>query len=149
MAVSPRQAQIAANAQPLDKQFAGLNKGAPGGDWGGAYTRYMAVHPLSDPDAVFSAVEQALSNAEAGIGALPKTIAAAVAAVGKATGQITKGTGKGLELPSFLSFLSGLTSRDLWVRIAKVVIGAAMIMIGVAELAGSSKALSNVKVIPV
>jgi hypothetical protein len=40
-------------------------------------------------------------------------------------------------------------TRDLAVRVVKVVIGAAMIIIGLAQLSGASKIASNVKVLPV
>jgi len=134
MPVSRRQAQINANAITLDKQFAGLNRGRIGGGWGGDYIRYMAFHPNLDPNEVFYAVETALRNAELGLAAIPKTIGEAVGAVGKGTGQIVKGTGEGLKFANPLQFLSLLTSRNLWFRVAEVTIGGTLVAVAVAHI---------------
>lgn len=52
-------------------------------------------------------------------------------------------------LTGVTQFLSNLTQRDFWVRVAKVIIGGAMVIVGLAQLSGAGKALSNVKVLPV
>lgn len=45
---------------------------------------------------------------------------------------------------SFLHFLDNLTSRALWVRIAKVTIGVVMILTGINKLTGASNAIDKV-----
>jgi hypothetical protein len=138
VAMSERQAQIAANAQTLDKQFQGLNKDAPGGDWGGAYIRYMAFHPSSDPDAVFNAVETALAGAEKQLNAVPKGIGEAVGAVGHTVGStIPVGIAKGADV------LGGLNLGSLMVRIGEVLLGIVLIGVGIAKLTGASNVIST------
>lgn len=141
MPISDRQAQIIANAQSLDKQFQGMNKGAPGGDWGGAYIKYMALHPTLSPDAVFNAVENRLALVEKGLAAFPKTIGEAVGAVGTATGQIGKGTVKGLNIPQ--DVLGGLNLGNLLLRVGEVLLGIVLLGVGIAKLTGADNAIAK------
>lgn len=56
-------------------------------------------------------------------------------------------------ITSVPQFLQGLTSGNLWIRVAKVVIGGTLILVGVAKLTGASsaitKAAGKIPVIPV
>lgn len=45
---------------------------------------------------------------------------------------------------SFLQFLDNLTSRALWVRIAKVTIGMVMVLTGINKLTGASNVIDKV-----
>lgn len=63
-------------------------------------------------------------------------------APGGVANLLTNGAGNLLGLPQLHNL------RDLMVRSAKVVIGAALIIIGVAQLSGASKAISSIKVVP-
>lgn len=74
------------------------------------------------------------------------------------TGSITPPAGTPLlggqkipnPLTSVTQFLGELTSRGLWVRIMKVLIGGVMIIVGLAQLTGAGKIASNLpKVVPV
>jgi hypothetical protein len=47
-------------------------------------------------------------------------------------------------LPSLTSLLSALTSANTWIRVAKVVVGGALVLIGVAHMTGASGAVSTV-----
>lgn len=47
-------------------------------------------------------------------------------------------------LSSLDSFLAALTSQTLWIRVAKVVIGGALLIVGVAKLTGADKAVGGV-----
>ena len=53
------------------------------------------------------------------------------------TGTATKaGASAGNAITSVTQFLQGLTSASLWIRVAKIVVGGALVIVGVAHLTG-------------
>jgi hypothetical protein len=100
----------------------------------------MASHPTLAPDAVFDDFENLLQSGTAELHAVPKAIESAVDGVVKAQKQIVAGTGAGLSLPSWAAglanFLKDITQRDTWIRILKIGLGGAMMLIGVMHLSG-------------
>jgi hypothetical protein len=47
-------------------------------------------------------------------------------------------------ITSVENFLTGLTSANLWIRAAKIVIGGALLIVGVAHMTGADKAAGGV-----
>jgi hypothetical protein len=73
-------------------------------------------------------------------------IGGSVTAAGDATGDIATGTVKGLD--QFLSnplfgFLTIFTNGELWIRVAKVVIGGIVLIVGLAHMSGASNAIAS------
>jgi hypothetical protein len=71
---------------------------------------------------------------------LGQDIAAVATGTGKVTAEAAKAATTALNpFSSVLGFLQGLTSAALWTRVAKVVIGGALLLIGAAKLTGIDK----------
>jgi len=86
------------------------------------------------------------NNVAQATGATGQIIQADVTGIGKGISQFNTTLG-GLPAAaagafSSLSFLQGLTSATLWIRVAKVVIGGAMLLIGLAKLTGADKTVA-------
>jgi hypothetical protein len=47
-------------------------------------------------------------------------------------------------ISSVADFLQGLTSANLWIRVAKIVVGGAILLIGLAKITGADKAIGGV-----
>jgi hypothetical protein len=59
---------------------------------------------------------------------------------GAITGEKT-GTAVGNSINSVSQFLTGLTSGNLWIRVAKVAIGGVILVVGIAKLTGIEKGI--------
>jgi hypothetical protein len=74
-----------------------------------------------------------------------------IGATGTAVGSVATGVATGLPSweGSLGSFLGDLTSASTWIRVAKVIVGGAMLLVGIAKLTGASGiAASAVKIAP-
>lgn len=125
-----RDQQIAEWAAYLDAQ-------APGHGYGASFTAYAQAHPRTGT--VLQLVEGWYLTA-AGRG-LAASVGQALGQEGKVTQAAGAGAAAGLDnvartltVPGFLGFL---TSRTLIVRIVKVIVGGALVIIGLAELTGA------------
>lgn len=79
---------------------------------------------------------------------LSSGFASAVGAGADESEQLTQDTASGLEsasyLPSFeAGILGALTSKNTWIRVAKVVIGGALLIIGLAHITGADNVIAN------
>lgn len=88
-------------------------------------------HPLyayySNPAAVKQSISGAFSQA---FGSIAQNLALAPAKAGQAIEGLAKGLA-GIQVPGFLA---ALTSKQLWLRVAEVVIGLLLLGVGVAKL---------------
>lgn len=133
----PYAAAVASYAAELDARY-------PGQGYGAAYEAFAEAHPSLSATAAGDA--WALSLGLAGLG---QGLSAGVGAVGTAQGQIAQGAGQGAiqvyKSVPLASFLGELTNRAFIIRALKVIIGAALVITGIAQISGVSK----LKVIPV
>lgn len=83
-----------------------------------AYNNYMQAHTSDDPDAVY----QVIIDGYAQLGGVPKTIEQAIAASGRAVGQIASGVGAGAaaivngplgDITNWISSLGGMIASGL------------------------------------
>lgn len=129
-----RAQQVAAYAEELDAAF-------PGRGYGAQYTAYASAHPqLSARTALWLA---------AGLGrfpqALAKVLGAGISGTARATAAAGQASVSGLASLSPAAFLGELTSRALWVRVLKVIVGGVLLAAGAIQL---SSAARDLKVIP-
>jgi hypothetical protein len=121
-----------------------LNQKFPGKGYGADYQRYAAKYPHSDPKELYAAF--VLLDAAGLPGSLLKTEGTALQSAGSLDATAVKATSS-LAPPSigagFLQFLDNLTSRALWVRVVKVILGVTMVLVGVGHLTGASSALTK------
>lgn len=118
--------------------------GAQGQQLAESYTRYAAAHPKLSAQSAYVAWFLIESKLDKKIG---KDIGIAIGGGGQLAGAGLASLG--VFHTGILSFLSNLSQRDFWVRVAKVVIGGAMVITGLAQMSGAGKIASNLKVIPV
>jgi hypothetical protein len=96
----------------------------------------------------FSSQAQAQSDVNGASGWTTAGIIAG-AAIGEVAGNIqgsavtgeSAGTSVGNSIDSVSQFLSGLTSANLWIRVAKVAIGGVILIVGIAKLTGVEKGI--------
>lgn len=109
--------------------------------WGGYYGK-VAASPLSAPYSPYQLAEGVVGELE--IGKVPGALAAGVIGGAQALGDVATGVQTASILPSWTggltSFLSFLTDRSSWVRIAEGVIGALLILSAVSSLAAGTPA---------
>jgi hypothetical protein len=101
----------------------------------GMYNALGKKYPSASPQQKGSTVYQVwLGAGTAG------AIGDIIGATGAATGAVATGVATGIPSweGSLTSFLGDLTSAATWLRIAKVLIGGAMLLVGVAKLTGAS-----------
>ena len=126
-------------ASELDARYPGRGVGA-------AFLDFASEHPGLSPQQAGSAFAL-----EIGVKGLATAISDAVAGTGTALGQITSGSEKGAEnvskslswtdaLGNFLNFITGRTG---WVRIGEVLVGVALIIVGVDHLTSSTSAVGK------
>jgi hypothetical protein len=114
----------------------------------GLYEKLGTQFPTASPQQKGSTVYQVwLGAGTAG------AIGDIIGATGTAVGAVATGVSTASILPSWTngltSLLGDLTSASLWIRIAKVIIGGAMLLVGIAKLTGASGvAAKAVKVAP-
>lgn len=121
--------------------------GATGTTAGAQFTSYYAWARRKDPAASLGQIEEAFTILSVGSG-LSAGIGSAVTGTGAALGQIATGTAIGTAqatqtitspLQAVQNFLAALSSSALWLRVAKVVIGGALLLIGLARMSGADK----------
>ncbi len=102
-------------------------------------TRAALAAWFSDPKAVAvytKAIGGAVGSAIQGTGG---AIGSGASAVGNATNDVGNAVGQGLANSfqgGILGFLGALTSGNTWLRVAEVMLGVALVLVGVAKLAG-------------
>jgi hypothetical protein len=143
------EAYLAANTSPLNPDYTGtavLKNGAPlkGKTWAQVYAAFYAENTGQTPDQIAVDVE-ALGFEEA----LAVGTSGVVTGAANATEAAAQGTAKGAAsiVPSWAdglaTFLSDITSQATWLRVAKVVVGSAMIIVGLANITGAGKVVST------
>jgi hypothetical protein len=144
-----RAAQIVQYAAWLDSVFPGKISGASdksldGQTWGQYYTA-IADNPKAagySPRTLAEAVQ-----GEAALGKAPAAIAKVIGAEAAAVGATEKGVASASILPGWADPLAGLlgdlTSKDTWLRVAKVVVGSVMIIVGLARITGAGQAAAT------
>lgn len=76
-----------------------------------------------------------------------RDVASAPGNAAKAAGKAAANAAKGIPgISSVTDFLGGLTSANLWIRIAKGIIGGALILLGAAKLTGIDNKVANAAV---
>jgi hypothetical protein len=112
----------------------------------GLYNALAAKYPTASPQQIGSTVYQVWLGAGA-----TQAIGDIATATGAATGAVATGVATGL--PSWETaigtFLGALSSASTWIRVAKVTIGGAMLLVGIAKLTGAGGvAAKAVKIAP-
>ena len=130
------QKQIDHYASLLDKKYPG-NLSGESVTLADDYRVYMAAHPEKNPKTVYDTIIYRLKM----LGQVPKTIGDAIGAVGTATGQIGKGTVKGLNIPK--DILGGLDLGSMMLRVGEVILGIVLIGVGIAKLTGADNVVSK------
>lgn len=118
--------------------------GAQGQQLAQSYEAYAAAHPRLSAQSAY--VGWFITTGKIGQ-KIGKDIGIAIGGGGQLAGDSVASLG--VFHSGILSFLSNLSQRAFWVRVAKVIIGGAMVISGLAKLSGASGALSNIKVVPV
>jgi hypothetical protein len=132
--------------------------GVPSGsDVGDQWLTWYAAQSAKYPSYSLGEWEQAFFTI-VGAHELGDAVGQAVQATADATGQMAQGTAAGLD--QFASFLSpfedianvfhALGETSTWLRLAKIVIGGALILAGVAHLTGAGSTAMNIaKKVPI
>jgi hypothetical protein len=112
----------------------------------GMYNALAAKYPSASPQQRGSTVYQVWLGAGAA-----QAVGDIIGATGTSVGAVATGVATGI--PSWEgalgSFLGDLTSASLWIRAAKVLIGGAMLLVGIAKLTGAGGvAAKAVKIAP-
>lgn len=102
------------------------------------FTRFLADAWIADYKAAVA--EQAQPGGKNADITNPVT-AAKAGAQGAAT--VAKDAANATGLGSVVDFLQGLTSANLWIRVSKVVIGGALLLVGVIKLTGADQRLGG------
>lgn len=139
-----RASQIAQYTTWIDANYPGVISNASdasndGLTWGGYYSK-VTSSPLAAPYSPYQLAEGVVGELE--IGKVPGAIATGIVGGANALGDVAQGIQTASILPSWTngltSFLSFLTSRSSWVRIAEGVIGALLILSAVSSLAAGT-----------
>jgi hypothetical protein len=115
---------MATNENPLQAIANGAKKIAGDISGGNSITQQVTGVKASTPQSNVATA----ANAGAAVAAAP---AAAVNAADTAIGSVE-------------DFLQGLTSANLWIRVAKIIAGGAMLLIGIAKLTGLSNKAGSI-----
>lgn len=140
-----------ANATPGNPVYTGTAKAGgtvplAGKTWAQVYAALYAVGqaqtPKATPDAIGIATEELALEEALGL-----TLGAAETSAGSAVAAAGTGVANANFLPPWANglagFLSNLTTAALWIRIAKVVVGGALLLIGVAHMTGAGGAVAK------
>jgi hypothetical protein len=105
----------------------------------GMYNALAKAYPNSTPQQRGSTVYQVWIGAGTG-----QAVEKAVAAGGLALGDVAAGVETAQYLPgwtdSLTALLGDLTSANTWIRVAKVIVGSVMLVVGLAKLTGADSA---------
>lgn len=106
------------------------------------YATGQTLTPKQTPDQIGTATEQLALEEALGL-----TIGAAEVTAGQGIGAVGTGVSTASFLPPWAdglaNFLSALTSPALWIRVAKIVVGGALLLIGVAHMTGADNAVAS------
>lgn len=141
-------------ANPKMPTYTGNNTSAKGKTWDKVYPVLYAAGqkqtPQLTPDQVAEA-EIVLIQTQAvadGIGATVQFTGTTVVDAGKAGAGTAAQLGKDIPglnaITSVTGFLSALGDLNLWIRVAKVVAGGIILIVGLAKLTGADKAIGGV-----
>lgn len=112
----------------------------------GVYDKLGTQFPTASPQQKGSTVYQVWLGA-----GTAQAVGEIIGATGTSVGAVAQGVATGI--PSWEgaigTFLGDLTSASLWIRVAKVLVGGAMLLVGIAKLTGAGGiAAKAVKVAP-
>lgn len=130
-----------ANSNPANPGYTGTAKAGTvplaGKTWAQVFAAILAQEHVT-PDQAASATEglAALEGIAVGAGASATGAGASTAAAGQ-------GISTASYLPSLTTLLGALTSKNLWIRAAKVVIGGTLVIVGLAHMSGASNAVAR------
>lgn len=97
----------------------------------------LGWHELNIPGSATQAQAAAEAKKEFPTGKAPTT-------AGITPSRVVSTAASEAGVTNYLGFLQGLTSANLWVRVAKVAIGGALLLIGLAKMTGFDNAVSDV-----
>lgn len=139
-----------ANATPGNPVYTGTAKAGgtvplAGKTWAQVYAALYAVGqaqtPKQTPDQIGSATEEL---------ALEEALGLTLGAATSTAGQVIGAAGTGVATASFAPWASGLTgllgnltSAALWIRVAKVIGGGALLIIGLAHITGATNTVAT------
>jgi hypothetical protein len=103
------------------------------------YAYLKAQNPAAAPYSLAVASADLIVSSEVGQGVAAGVSTGTSALGDTATGVATANYGFALS-----SLLAALTSKNLWVRVGKVVIGGALVIIGLAHMTGASGAVATI-----
>jgi hypothetical protein len=111
---------------------------------GAAYSSWATAAIAKEPTLTpFDALEVWLAGTDTA-----QAVGAAAGAAGTATGQVQTGLDAGLPgfsipgLSQLGDFFGALTGANLWIRAAKVLVGATLVIVGIAHITGADGALA-------
>lgn len=107
------------------------------------YAVLKAASPSSTPYELAQATGDLLLSS-----ALGSTVGAAATTAGAVAGDVATGVGSASFLPSWAdglaNLLSALTSANTWIRVAKVVVGGTLLIVGLVHITGADNAVAAV-----
>jgi hypothetical protein len=137
--------EAGASSIPKDAQIISTTPGTPsdstlGQDGtitiaGKQWTRFLGPYP-SQQAAQTAAPESGLQYIGTLIGVAAGAAAEGATQPGNSSLPGAAGAAGGAAVPSVLGFLSGLTSANLWIRVAKVIAGGVILIVGLVKLTG-------------
>lgn len=101
------------------------------------YAQVAAQNPGASPYNIAVATADLLLSS-----GVASTIGAAANTAGQVVGDTATGVASASYLPGLTSLLGALTDKNLWVRAAKVIIGGALVLIGLAHMTGADNAVA-------
>lgn len=102
------------------------------------YATIAAAHPGTSPYEIAVAASDVMLSSAVG-----STIGAGVNTATTALGDTATGVATANYGFTLASLLSALTSKATWVRVAKVIVGGGLLLIGIAHMTGASDAVST------
>lgn len=109
-----------------------------GKDYAQIYAYVAGRNPHATPHDIAAATADVLVSS-----AFASSVQGSVTAAGQDIGSIAKGVATANYAPwasGLGSLLGALTSATLWIRVAKVIVGGALVIIGVAHMTGADNA---------
>lgn len=146
----------------LPGTYTGNQKTYDGLTWSAFYTKLAAAQPTADPQTLANTVlglynVQAAATGVGATGSAAVNVGTAIAKGANAAANENFGLPSVSDPLDFLGeigdFFSRLTQANTWIRIGKILLGGALVLIGLAHLTGAENKVMdvarNVKVLPV
>lgn len=145
--------QAFTQANPKMATYTGTNAAAKGKNWEQVYAvlyaQGQAQNPKATPDQVAEATLELaqIQGIASGVGSVVTTVGnlpqTAVNSVTQGAAQAASSIPGVSETEAIENFLALLSAKNTWIRVAKIVIGGAMILIGLSHITGADNAIAS------